>query len=125
MLSRVTPPPAQPAAPGRRVAVLTHLGRREAVETAAGSTDRASAELRREGALLTAAYCVGMADRLAELAVEYAQERKQFDRPIGSFQALKHILADMAVRIELARVSVHAAACVMDDPTTGGSHHVR
>jgi alkylation response protein AidB-like acyl-CoA dehydrogenase len=77
------------------------------------------ADLWHGGALLTAAYCVGMADRLTELAVSYAQERKQFDRPIGSFQALKHILADMAVRTELARVSVHAAACVMDDPETG------
>ena len=71
------------------------------------------------GALLTAAYCVGMADRLDELAVAYAQERQQFDRPIGSFQAVKHICADMAVRAELARVATHAAACVLDDPDDG------
>ena len=43
MLCRVTPPPAQPAAEARRVAVLTHLGRREAVETAAGIIERLSA----------------------------------------------------------------------------------
>jgi alkylation response protein AidB-like acyl-CoA dehydrogenase len=98
---------------------LTPVWRVDTVATASGRADRASDELRREGALLTAAYCVGMADRLTELAVDYAQERRQFDRPIGSFQALKHILADMAVRTELARVSVHAAACVEDDPTTG------
>jgi alkylation response protein AidB-like acyl-CoA dehydrogenase len=98
---------------------LTPVWRLDDVATARGRADRPADELRREGALLTAAYCVGMADRLTELAVDYAQERKQFDRPIGSFQALKHILADMAVRTELARVSVHAAACVMDDPTTG------
>jgi alkylation response protein AidB-like acyl-CoA dehydrogenase len=98
---------------------LTPVWRLDDVATAPGRADRPSDQLRREGALLTAAYCVGMADRLTELAVDYAQERKQFDRPIGSFQALKHILADMAVRTELARVSVHAAACVMDDPTTG------
>ncbi len=77
------------------------------------------ADVRRRGALLTAAYCVGMADRLTEMAVAYAQERQQFDRPISSFQAVKHICADMAVRAELARVAVHAAACVMDDPETG------
>ena len=77
------------------------------------------AELRAQGALLTAAYCVGMADRLTEMAVAYALERQQFDRPIGSFQAIKHLCADMAVRAELARVATHAAACVMDDPRTG------
>ena len=38
-----------------------------------------------------------------ELSVAYAKERRQFDRPIGSFQAVKHILADMAVRTEVAR----------------------
>ncbi len=76
-------------------------------------------EVRAQGALLTAAYCVGMADRLTEMSVAYAMERQQFDRPIGSFQAVKHICADMAVRAELARASVHAAACGMDDATTG------
>ncbi len=76
-------------------------------------------EFRAQGALLTAAYCVGMADRLTEMSVAYAMERQQFDRPIGSFQAVKHICADMAVRAELARASVHTAACVMDDATTG------
>ncbi len=76
-------------------------------------------ELRVHGALLTAAFCVGMADRLTEMSVSYALERQQFDRPIGSFQAVKHICADMAVRAELARVSTHAAACVLDDPSTG------
>ncbi|MEP6626300.1 MAG: acyl-CoA dehydrogenase family protein, partial [Acidimicrobiia bacterium] len=75
--------------------------------------------LRRQGALLTAAFSVGMADRLTDLAVGYAQERQQFDRPIGSFQAVKHLCADMAVRAEIARVAVHAAACVMEDAETG------
>lgn len=78
------------------------------------------ARLRTEGALLTAAFCVGMADALVDLAVEYARERQQFDRPIGSFQAVKHLCADMAVRAEVARAAVYAAACVLDDPATGG-----
>ncbi|MGZ4689762.1 MAG: acyl-CoA dehydrogenase family protein [Acidimicrobiia bacterium] len=75
--------------------------------------------LRREGALLTAAYCVGMADALVDLAVAYAKEREQFNRPIGSFQAVKHLCADMVVRAEVARAAVYAAACVLDDPDTG------
>ena len=79
----------------------------------------ALAALRREGALLTAAYLVGMADALVDLAVAYAKEREQFDRPIGSFQAVKHLCADMVVRAEVARAAVYAAACVLDDPSTG------
>lgn len=71
---------------------------------------------RLEGAVLTAALQVGIATRLTELAVEYAKEREQFGRTIGSFQAVKHICADMFVRAELARVAVHAAAVQLDDP---------
>jgi alkylation response protein AidB-like acyl-CoA dehydrogenase len=75
--------------------------------------------LRVQGTLLTAAFLVGMADALTELAVAYAKEREQFDRPIGSFQAVKHLCADMAVRAEVARAATHAAACVLDDPEVG------
>ena len=45
--------------------------------------------------MLTAAFQLGLADRCTELAVAYAKERVQFDRPIASFQAIKHICADM------------------------------
>jgi alkylation response protein AidB-like acyl-CoA dehydrogenase len=67
------------------------------------------------GAVLTAAYLVGMATRVSELAVAYAQERQQFDQPIGRFQAVKHLLADNLVRSELARAAVHAAAVEPSD----------
>jgi alkylation response protein AidB-like acyl-CoA dehydrogenase len=66
--------------------------------------------------LLTAALQVGLAARLTELAVGYAKTREQFGRVIGSFQAVKHLCADMFVRTELARVAVHAAAVTLDDP---------
>lgn len=74
---------------------------------------------RREGAVLTGAFAVGLAHAATELALAYAKERRQFDRPIGSFQAVKHLLADMAVRAEVARTAVHAAACSLDDPGLG------
>ena len=77
------------------------------------------AHWRREGAVVTAAFLVGVARACTDLSVAYAKERRQFDRPIGSFQAVKHILADMRVRSEVARASVHAAACTLDDPDVG------
>ncbi len=75
--------------------------------------------IRRHGAVLTAAFLVGIAQAASDLAVAYARERRQFERPIGSFQAVKHLLADTAVRTEIARTSVHAAACFVDDPELG------
>jgi alkylation response protein AidB-like acyl-CoA dehydrogenase len=74
---------------------------------------------RRGGALLTAAYQVGMAQACVEHATAYALERHQFNRPVGSFQAVKHLLADMAVQAEVARAAVDAAACVVDDAGSG------
>jgi alkylation response protein AidB-like acyl-CoA dehydrogenase len=77
------------------------------------------ARWRREGSVVTAAFLVGVAQACTDLSVAYARERRQFDRPIGSFQAIKHLLADMLVRTEVARASVHAAACTLDDPDVG------
>ncbi|MEU9253587.1 acyl-CoA dehydrogenase family protein [Streptomyces sp. NPDC048270] len=63
-----------------------------------------------EGAVLTAALQVGSALRTVELAVRYAGEREQFGQPIGAFQAVKHLCAQMLVRAEVARTAVYAAA---------------
>jgi alkylation response protein AidB-like acyl-CoA dehydrogenase len=52
----------------------------------------------------------GGSRQIMELAVEYAKERVQFDRPIGSFQAVKHRCADMLVSVESSRAAVIAAA---------------
>ena len=57
-----------------------------------------------------AAYAVGAAARAHELSVEYANERVQFDRPIGAFQAMAHPLADLRTEIDGARTLVHQAA---------------
>jgi alkylation response protein AidB-like acyl-CoA dehydrogenase len=78
-----------------------------------------AARWRLEGAVLTAALQVGAAAWVTELAVEYAKGRSQFGRPIGSFQAVKHLCADMAVRAEVARTAVHAAAVTADQPDVG------
>ena len=79
--------------------------------------DAATAErLRLEGTVLTAALLLGIAEATQALATRYALERQQFDRPIGSFQAIKHLLADCYVRQELARASVYAAGVLLDEP---------
>ncbi len=57
---------------------------------------------------------VGTSERALELAVEYAKVRVQFDRPIATFQAIKHKAADMLHRVELARVGTHYAAWASD-----------
>lgn len=62
------------------------------------------------GALAAAAQAIGAADRLVEMACSHARERRQFDAPIGSFQAIKHMLANVSVRLEYARPVVHRAA---------------
>ena len=94
---------------------LTPVVRLEAIERADPVGDAAlAAELRRGGALLVAATCVGIAAASQDLAVAHAQAREQFGRPVGSFQAVKHLCADMAVRTECARAATWAAACTLD-----------
>jgi alkylation response protein AidB-like acyl-CoA dehydrogenase len=62
-----------------------------------------------------AAEQVGGAQRCLDMAVSYAKTRVQFDRPIGSFQAIKHKCADMLVAVESARSAVYHAAATLDD----------
>ncbi|WP_142280380.1 acyl-CoA dehydrogenase family protein [Mycobacterium paraense] len=62
------------------------------------------------GALATAAQLVGAAEALLNGAVDYAKQRSQFGRVIGSYQAIKHKLADAHIAIELARPLVYGAA---------------
>jgi alkylation response protein AidB-like acyl-CoA dehydrogenase len=66
------------------------------------------------GAVLTGGLQVGIAGRTIELATEYAKEREQFGRAIGSFQAIKHLIADMFVKAAVARAGVESAACALD-----------
>jgi acyl-CoA dehydrogenase len=60
------------------------------------------------------AVAVGASQKLLELSVKYANERKQFDRPIGHFQAIQWMLSDMATEIHAARLMVHDAARKLD-----------
>ena len=78
-----------------------------------------AARLRREGTALAAAQLLGIAEATQERATAYAKEREQFGRPIGGFQSIKHLLADMFVRQEMARAAVYAAGATLDQPELG------
>jgi len=58
----------------------------------------------------SAAVLIGLADRMITMAADYAKARHQFGKPIGSFQAVKHLLADARVALEFARPATYRAA---------------
>ncbi len=62
------------------------------------------------GALAATAQMLGLAKRMLDLAIAYTADRKQFGKALGSFQAVKHLLADVAVKLEFARPVAHRAA---------------
>jgi alkylation response protein AidB-like acyl-CoA dehydrogenase len=69
------------------------------------------------GAIAAAADATGVAERALEGATEYAKTRMQFDKPIGTFQAVKHHCANMAIAVEASRAAVRAACDALDgDP---------
>jgi alkylation response protein AidB-like acyl-CoA dehydrogenase len=73
----------------------------------------------RTASLLVAALQLGVGDAATAVATAYALERQQFGRPIGSFQAVKHLLADSFARTEVARAAVYAAAVHAANDTIG------
>jgi alkylation response protein AidB-like acyl-CoA dehydrogenase len=88
---------------------------------AAGGT-RLEGELERgwrQATVMNAAESVGVAQRAMEMAVAYAKERRQFGRPIGSYQAVSHACAQMLLEVEGARSAVYWAAWALDhEPET-------
>jgi alkylation response protein AidB-like acyl-CoA dehydrogenase len=109
-------PPAEPA-----MDVTRTVGwlRADAVAGAPGAEIGGPAEVERLRDVAAVAYSaemLGIAQRALDLSVEYAKDRVQFGRPIGSFQAVKHRCADMLVDVEGMRSAVYWAAwCVAND----------
>ncbi|HEY7946558.1 MAG TPA: acyl-CoA dehydrogenase family protein [Acidimicrobiales bacterium] len=81
------------------------------------------AALAERAAMSTGAVLLGVADRLISMTAHYALERVQFGRPIGSFQAVKHHLADALIRLEFARPAVYRSACSLDQGDPDASWH--
>jgi alkylation response protein AidB-like acyl-CoA dehydrogenase len=91
----------------------------------AADTSRVLEHALQVGAALLAVEQVGAAQHLLDLSVEYAKSRLQFGRPIGSFQAVKHRLADLLVDVEHARSTAYHAIWALakgsDDPALATS----
>jgi alkylation response protein AidB-like acyl-CoA dehydrogenase len=90
----------------------------------AASGKRLWADALDRGALCAAGQLLGLAQRMLDLSVDYVAQRKQFGRPIGSFQAVKHQLADVATRIEFAGPVLYRAAEALANRRTDASVHV-
>jgi alkylation response protein AidB-like acyl-CoA dehydrogenase len=75
------------------------------------------------GAAGSAALLIGLADRMITLAAEYAKDRHQFGKPIGSFQAVKHLLANARVQLEFARPATYRAAWSLATAQPAVSRH--
>jgi alkylation response protein AidB-like acyl-CoA dehydrogenase len=84
-------------------------------------TEAVLAELLAIGGVLAASEAVGAAGRLVALARDYAAVRRQFGRTIGSFQALRHLLADMYVKQTSAWSTVLFAAAALEDGIEGAA----
>jgi alkylation response protein AidB-like acyl-CoA dehydrogenase len=76
------------------------------------------------GALATAAQLIGAGQALLDAAVDYAKQRTQFGRVVGSYQAIKHKLADVHIALELARPLVYGAALSLADRSPDTARNV-
>lgn len=93
----------------------------EAAEPMTDSVDALEVVLAHEAAG-SACVLIGLAQRMIDDTVAYTKVREQFGRPIGSFQAVKHQLADATARVTLARFQVHAAAAKVSTGAEGARY---
>ena len=120
--ARITEQPAND--PGRRIASVA-FAPSAATRVAEGERARALlAGALDRGALACAAEALGACDRLVAEAVAYTSQRKQFGKPVGSFQAVKHMLANVKVKLEYARPVVLRAAWSVAQGSPHRSVHV-
>lgn len=90
-----------------------------------GDGAAAAARAEQVAAAVAAALAVGLCDRALRMTVDYSRERVQFGRPIGSFQALKHRMAEVFARTELARSASWAASYALAEGTPDADFLVR
>ena len=95
--------------PSRKLFVVEVTGEATTIATDEQAATLIASSLNR-GALACAAQALGLAQRMIDLSVQYTSERQQFGKPIGSFQAVKHHMANVAVQLEYAKAPTHRAA---------------
>jgi 3-oxochol-4-en-24-oyl-CoA dehydrogenase len=100
----------------RPMATITCAGAPAALLTGEGPADDLIERNVNLALAILSAEQVGASERVLEIATDYARTREQFDRPIGSFQAIKHKCADMLVDLEWARSASQAALQALDNP---------
>jgi len=110
-LAREALPPLDPT---RRIAVL-RFDRTPATRLSSGEVSGALERALDRTIIALAAEQLGGAQRVLEMATDYAKTRFQFGRPIGSFQVIKHQCADMLVEVEFARSAVYNAAFASEE----------
>ena len=89
--------------------------------------ERSAADVARAyefGVLATAAQLVGAGQAMLDASVEYAKQRSQFGKTIGTYQAIKHKLADVHIAVELARPLVYGAALSLADDSADAARDV-
>lgn len=106
--ARITP--QQSNDPSQKLALVEFDPRDEQKIASGADADRLEAAALDRGALASAAQQLGAGEQLVKMSVEYTSQRKQFGVPIGSFQAVKHQIADVQVKLEYARSHVERAA---------------
>jgi len=106
--ARITPQKSND--PSQKLATVEFEARPDQLIANGAAADRLEAAALDRGALACAAQQLGACDQLIVMSVEYTTERKQFGVPIGSFQAVKHQIADVKVKLEYARSHVERAA---------------
>ena len=85
--------------------------------------DELNSAVSSRGSLMTAALLIGLAQKMVDLSSIYVLDRTQFGKPIGSFQAVKHMLADVAVKIEFAKPAVYRAAYSLSENNPKSALH--
>ena len=105
----------------RPMATITFSGAPAALLTDQGPADDLIERNVNLALAVLSAEQVGACERVLEIATDYARTREQFDRPIGSFQAIKHKCADMLVDLEWARSASQAALQALDSRDTESS----
>jgi len=101
--------------PTRKIAKLTFDDVRAELIGEEGAAAAPFAKTMRQAAVMLANEMVGGAEKLRESALDFANLRMQFGRPISSFQSMKHKQADMLLDVELAKSAAYYAAAALDE----------